>query len=288
MVMTIHDWNGLLTLGGDGSMHPVGPMTRSGGGDGESGGVRIGRATGGCRSFDGDTEVLLADGTSKAFKDLRPGDEVLATDPVTGQQGGRKIEHVWVHDDDLFVLTVQGERIVTTEDHPFWNATDGRWERTDELSSGDKLLMASGHVASVDGFNINEHRYAAAYNLTVDDLHTYYVLAGTTPVLVHNDPEPVPPIVQNAIDAYNRGQLSQRMTGPAGRRSPDVFRGDTGPIGARRFWKDAKIYDVPGGGNDWRLLVKADGTVGWVGPTGGVRGAGHNYDRISTYKPPSC
>jgi hypothetical protein len=28
---------------------------------------------------------------------------------------------------------------------------------------------------------------APAYNLTIDDLHTYYVLAGNTPVLVHND-----------------------------------------------------------------------------------------------------
>ncbi len=28
---------------------------------------------------------------------------------------------------------------------------------------------------------------AAAYDLTVDGLHTYYVLAGNTPVLVHND-----------------------------------------------------------------------------------------------------
>ncbi|AZP23345.1 hypothetical protein EJC51_20175 [Streptomyces aquilus] len=27
---------------------------------------------------------------------------------------------------------------------------------------------------------------ARTYNLTVDDLHTYYVLAGQTPVLVHN------------------------------------------------------------------------------------------------------
>ncbi|MFX0593820.1 hypothetical protein [Melissospora conviva] len=25
-----------------------------------------------------------------------------------------------------------------------------------------------------------------AYNLTVEGIHTYYVLAGTTPVLVHN------------------------------------------------------------------------------------------------------
>ena len=29
-------------------------------------------------------------------------------------------------------------------------------------------------------------QHARTYNLTVDDLHTYYVLAGETPVLVHN------------------------------------------------------------------------------------------------------
>lgn len=29
-------------------------------------------------------------------------------------------------------------------------------------------------------------QHARTYNLTVDDLHTYYVLAGKTPVLVHN------------------------------------------------------------------------------------------------------
>ncbi|MGW8701444.1 hypothetical protein ACWGOK_31745 [Streptomyces eurythermus] len=29
-------------------------------------------------------------------------------------------------------------------------------------------------------------KHARAYNLTVDGLHSYYVLAGDTPVLVHN------------------------------------------------------------------------------------------------------
>ncbi|WP_211289009.1 hypothetical protein [Actinophytocola xinjiangensis] len=29
-------------------------------------------------------------------------------------------------------------------------------------------------------------RTAIAYNLTVDDIHTYYVLAGSAPILVHN------------------------------------------------------------------------------------------------------
>jgi hypothetical protein len=126
------------------------------------------------------------------------------------------------------------------------------------------------------------------YNLTIDTLHTYYVEAGQTAVLVHNAGSfPTPPkIVQNAIQQFLNGQLTQRMTGPAGQRVPDSFRGDTGPIGARTFWKGATIYDVPGGGNDFRLLVKSDGTIGWVGPTGGRAGAGHNYDAIYTYKPP--
>ncbi|WP_199510607.1 RHS repeat-associated core domain-containing protein [Nucisporomicrobium flavum] len=186
MVMTIHEWNGLLTLGGDGNMHPVGPMSRPGDKEGGPSGVRIGKATS-CKSFSADTRVLLADGSAKALQDLKPGDEVLATDPTTGEQGGREIEEVWAHDDDLFVLTVDGERIVTTEDHSFWNATDGRWERTDELDTRDHLRTPAGTGAAVGSLDLDDHRYAPAYTLTVANLHTYYVLAGNVPVLVHNE-----------------------------------------------------------------------------------------------------
>ncbi|WP_397428956.1 hypothetical protein [Pseudofrankia sp. BMG5.37] len=38
----------------------------------------------------------------------------------------------------------------------------------------------------VSGLEPGTSRQAPAYNLTVTDLHTYYVLAGKTPVLVHN------------------------------------------------------------------------------------------------------
>lgn len=53
-----------------------------------------------------------------------------------------------------------------------------------------------------------------AYNLTVNDLHTYYVLAGTTPVLVHNDGEipgntrqffNIAPGYTGRIDRFNYG-----------------------------------------------------------------------------------
>ncbi|MCA2214104.1 polymorphic toxin-type HINT domain-containing protein [Jidongwangia harbinensis] len=138
------------------------------------------------KSFGEDTHVLLADGSTKAIKDLRVGDLVMAEDPETGERGPRKILHVWVHDDDLYELDVNGSRLVTTEDHPFWNETDRRWERADELDRGDRLRASTGGGAIV-GVLTGPPRVAAAYNLTVDGIHTYYVLAGNTPVLVHND-----------------------------------------------------------------------------------------------------
>ncbi|WP_245908821.1 Hint domain-containing protein [Pseudosporangium ferrugineum] len=145
-----------------------------------------GRAGKAC-SFSGDTRVLLANGTTKRFKDLKKGDLVLAADPETGNEGGRLVEHVWVHRDDLYELSVGGKRLVTTEDHPFWNATDKRWDRADELDRGDLLHSPDGYRFQVGGMIRGSHRTALAYNLTVQDLHTYYVLAGKTPVLVHND-----------------------------------------------------------------------------------------------------
>jgi hypothetical protein len=47
------------------------------------------------------------------------------------------------------------------------------------------LLTDEGDTVIVSG-NRAFTKYARTYNLTVDDLHTYYVLAGETPVLVHN------------------------------------------------------------------------------------------------------
>jgi RHS repeat-associated protein len=143
-------------------------------------------AAGGRKSFSADTQVLMADGTTKTFKDVKEGDEVQAADPETGQKGIRKVQTVWVHDDDLYTLTIDGKPLTTTEDHPFWDETDGHWERADDLEKGDVLLTPTGAPAHVDGFSVTTHRMAPAYNLTIDDLHTYYVLAGKTPVLVHN------------------------------------------------------------------------------------------------------
>ena len=46
--------------------------------------------------------------------------------------------------DELVELRVEGGSIITTEDHPFWDADDGRWEEARELVAGEHLLAADG------------------------------------------------------------------------------------------------------------------------------------------------
>lgn len=130
--------------------------------------------------------MLLADGSSKPIEDIDVGDEVLAADPVTGEQSAEEVTHVWVHENDLTELETTAGTVVTTEDHPFWNETDQQWRQADELDAGESLLTAAGGTVSVVRLDPDTVREDTAYNLTVERLHTYYVLINDTPVLVHN------------------------------------------------------------------------------------------------------
>ncbi len=135
------------------------------------------------RSFAGATVVLMADGTKKPIEDVKVGDKVLATDPETGEQVAKQVEHVFVHDDTVTDLVVDGEVISTTEDHPFSSVTDGRFERADHLSSGEDVLDADGKPLRVSGLKVQPARQALAYNLALEGIHTYHV--GAAAILVH-------------------------------------------------------------------------------------------------------
>ncbi|MEU4556690.1 RHS repeat-associated core domain-containing protein [Micromonospora violae] len=161
-------------------------------GRGSAGGVRP-SAGGGCRSFSGETQILMADGTSKRLDEVEVGDEILAADPESGDEGPRAVEHVWIHPDELTDMEVAGAVLATTEDHPFWNRTDREWQQADQLDRGDLVLSPDGLGHAVGGLRYSTTRMALAYNLTVDGIHTYYVLAGDIPILVHNTGGPDSP-----------------------------------------------------------------------------------------------
>ncbi len=137
-------------------------------------------------SFSGETEVLMADSTTKPISDVEIGDWVLSEDPETGERGARKVTHLWVHQDTIIDLEIDGHSVATTEDHPFWNHTDSEWQRADDLDAGDLVLTADGATLAVDRMDWVSARTTTAYNLTVDDIHTYFVEVGSDEVLVHN------------------------------------------------------------------------------------------------------
>ncbi|MEU8656046.1 polymorphic toxin-type HINT domain-containing protein [Actinoplanes philippinensis] len=145
----------------------------------------------GPNSFTPDTRVLLADGSSRAIADIRVGDRVLAADPERGVTAPEPVTALitGTGDKDLVdvsIATGDGTHTVTaTAEHPFWVDGEQRWADAGELSGGQWLRTGAGtrvQVTAVERWT--GHR--TVHNLTVADLHTYHVLAGETPVLVHN------------------------------------------------------------------------------------------------------
>jgi hypothetical protein len=130
----------------------------------------------------------MADGTTKDIEDIEAGDEVQALDPETGESGPRKVVRRIVTDDDkhfneLSIATKDGvETLTATHEHPFWSPSEQDWIEAGKLEPGMTLLTDEGDTLLVTGNRAYTQR-ARTYNMTVADLHTYYVLAGRTPVL---------------------------------------------------------------------------------------------------------
>ncbi|WP_317496111.1 polymorphic toxin-type HINT domain-containing protein [Haloechinothrix sp. LS1_15] len=135
-------------------------------------------------SFDGETEVVMANRSVKPIAEVEVGDEVLATDPETGEQAAREVLHVFVHEDTLLDLDVDGKTLTTTADHPFWSVDDEEFIRADQLNPGDNVLSADARALTVEGLQVETARQDTAYNLEVADIHTYHV--GEQEILVHN------------------------------------------------------------------------------------------------------
>ncbi|MGW6823177.1 polymorphic toxin-type HINT domain-containing protein [Streptomyces sp. NPDC055005] len=143
-------------------------------------------------SFPAGTLVLMGDGTAKPIENIRIGDEVQAADPLTGASGSRRVDATIYtpKDRDFTNITldaaVGGGSLTSTGNHPFWSAKSEKWTEAADLNAGDTLRLPSGGTALVA--KVGHWRgLQPAYNLSVNDLSTYFVLAGKTPVLVHNN-----------------------------------------------------------------------------------------------------
>ncbi|MEV4352142.1 polymorphic toxin-type HINT domain-containing protein [Actinoplanes sp. NPDC049596] len=143
-------------------------------------------------SFAPATLVLLADGSTRRIDQVRVGDEVVATDPEEGENSTHKVVATFTNNDtDLTSLTIADgsgaiSTLDTTQHHPFWSVTRQDWVDAASLAPGESLATDDGrtvHVLEVRNFTGRR----TMHDLTVDDIHTYYVFAGDSPVLVHNN-----------------------------------------------------------------------------------------------------
>ncbi|MFY1672501.1 LamG-like jellyroll fold domain-containing protein [Plantactinospora sp. WMMB334] len=157
----------------------------------------VGRARGACNSFAPGTAVLMADGSSKPIEQVRVGEKVIATDPTTGRTEAREVTDLISGQGEKSMVEVTvdvdgaaGDRtgtLTATDGHPFWVAGPDRWVTAEKLTVGAMLRTAAGTFVQITGIKRWTAQGQRAHNLTVDGLHTYHVVAGGAPVLVHND-----------------------------------------------------------------------------------------------------
>ena len=135
----------------------------------------------GC-SFDAETSVATDEGAIP-INEVDVGDKVLAWDETLQASGYYTVTATWAHEDPVTVLlTIDGEIIETTSEHPFLTA-DSTWITADALTVGTELQNVDGDVGVVEAIEFVETPQVM-YNMTVADAHTYVV--GDGEWLVHN------------------------------------------------------------------------------------------------------
>ncbi|MGV4926536.1 polymorphic toxin-type HINT domain-containing protein [Streptomyces sp. HJ7] len=209
-------------------------------------GTRIGKLKKCFKCFLAGTQVLMGDNSTKNIESVKVGDSVIATDPFSGETGRRTVTDLIVteHDkdfDDLTIVTPSGDQHLTaTNEHPFWSPSQKAWVEAAYLRPGMTLRTVDGSTVSIKN-NRPFTNNARTYNLTVAGMHTYYVLAGKKPVLVHNSGDCGGPGL-----SIIEGQFGKKW----GKHAQDygLNPGDT----SARVWFRDKIADVRASYNEVR------------------------------------
>ncbi|MFJ3907307.1 RHS repeat-associated core domain-containing protein [Streptomyces vinaceus] len=218
-------------------------------------------------SFVPGTEVLLPDGSSKPIEDVQPGDQVVAADESSGATGAQPVAARidGVGQKNLVEITIDtdgpkgdaSERVTATDGHPFWVPALGDWVKATDLEAGEWLSTSSGTWVQVTAVK-RWTQQKTVHNLTVANQHTYYVLAGATPLLVHNcggarfevGSNGVVNDLENPVTAtepYNRQKHygGSQTNGPGGKAARAAAEGQPCPVCGTTMAKGTANPPVP-------------------------------------------
>ncbi|MFV2013706.1 MULTISPECIES: polymorphic toxin-type HINT domain-containing protein, partial [unclassified Micromonospora] len=94
-------------------------------------------------------------------------------------------------------------QITATDGHPFWVPELDEWIDATHLQPGQWLHTSSGTWIQITAIHRRTVPHATVHNLTISHVHTYHVIAGNTPVLVHNCGDAAKHSVDNLADSLD-------------------------------------------------------------------------------------
>jgi hypothetical protein len=118
---------------------------------------------------------VLTPGGSQSIETLKIGDKVLArpeNDPHASLEP-YQIEKLHKHESKILELTIRGQVIGTTREHPMYVFDQG-WQMAESLSVGDVLLGHDGQTYELEAIKLTD-RTESVYNITVGVAHTYFI-----------------------------------------------------------------------------------------------------------------
>lgn len=132
------------------------------------------------------TSIAMAHNVYKAIETIRFGDYVLSYNEKDGTVSRQKVIDTFSKQVYQTIgLTINGEYIETTYNHPFYSPIYNCWVEAGVLRVGDYVVDSNGNCLVVQDTQINNYANGVTvYNFTVENNHTYYV--GESQTLVHN------------------------------------------------------------------------------------------------------
>ena len=238
---------GQIASGEDLDWSKIGNAALNAGIDGFASGAITGAIMGGISGglnpkycFEAGTPIATESGTT-AIENIAVGDMVWSYDYITGEKSLKPVTATSVREtDDLIYISIGGETIVTTPEHPFYVVNDDKYDGyvgAKHLTAGDCIQTADGGYLTIDAI---EHKTLdepiTVYNFTVDDNHSYYV--GENELLVHNascgmQNKTVKNAAKNGREMHNKFDYGydQSYLGTSGSHAPVIKEFDLGSAG---------------------------------------------------------
>ena len=127
------------------------------------------------KCFVAGTMILAAEGLV-AIENIKAGDKIITTDPDTSVTAQKVVLETYIRKTAHLVhLTVCGETIVSTYDHPYY-VKDKGFVNASDLWIGAELVDNNGSIHQVEQLYREESKEEpiVVFNFKVNDFSTYY------------------------------------------------------------------------------------------------------------------